>query len=223
MSTTRGEVTRPAPDGDPLTALAQDYQRWRNKGTRITTSNDLFNAVLDQSLNDLRTLWTDGEDGGHLAAGTPWFDTVFGRDSAITSLQMLAFDSRHCQANAPPACRWSRERDKRHGGTKSRKILHEVRFGETARTGEVPFGLYYGSIDSTPLFLLLAAEYWSWTADSRVIREILPAIRSGSNGPGTLAIGMLTVFSNTSAVRKRVCSTRAGRIAAMRLWASMAR
>ncbi len=71
-----------------------------------------------------------------------------------------------------------------HGLTRWRdeepgKVLHEIRRGETARTGELPFGQYYGSIDSTPLFLLLAAEYWSWTADSRLIRELLPAIRTG--------------------------------------------
>ncbi|HTE87205.1 MAG TPA: glycogen debranching N-terminal domain-containing protein [Dehalococcoidia bacterium] len=168
-------------DDDLLSTLGQKYEDWRRHGTRVFTSNELFNTVLSQSLSDLRTLWNDGEAGGYLAAGTPWFDALFGRDSAIASLQTLSFNpSIARQTLLVLAAKQGREvnawRDEEPG-----KVLHEIRRGETARTGEVPFGLYYGSIDSTPLFLLLAAEYWLWTADTGLLRELLPAIRAGLN------------------------------------------
>lgn len=173
---------RPTPtapvQGDQFQAMERQYQSWRDSCTRIFTNNEIFNTVLSQSLNDLRTLYT-GDGGGYIAAGTPWFDTLFGRDSVIASLQMLAFnpeiarktlrilaDKQGQEVNA-----W---RDEEPG-----KILHEMRQDELSRTGDLPFRCYYGSIDSTPLFLLLAAEYWSWTADSRFIRELMPAITAG--------------------------------------------
>lgn len=169
-------ITTPIPS-DRFALLERQYQQWRGESTRIFTSNEIFNAVLEQSLNDLRMLWND-ENGGYLSAGTPWFDTLFGRDSAIASLQMLAFNpavARHTLKIL--AAKQGRElnqwRDEEPG-----KILHEMREDEMSRVGELPFGLYYGSIDSTPLFLLLAAEYWAWTADNRLIRELMPAIRA---------------------------------------------
>ncbi len=159
--------------------LELEHRRWREQCTTIVSTNGIFNAVLDQSLNDIRTLWTEDAGGGYVAAGTPWFDTLFGRDSLITSLQLLALQpSIARQTLRTLASRQGRElsawRDEEPG-----KILHETRRGEAARTGEVPFGLYYGSLDSTPLFLLLASEYWKWTADTALLRELAPAIRAG--------------------------------------------
>jgi glycogen debranching enzyme len=100
------------------------------------------------------------------------------RDCVITSLQTLAFK--------PAIARQTlRLLAARHGSVVNQwrdeepgKILHEFRQGELARSGEVPFELYYGSIDSTPLFLLLVAEYWAWTADIRLVRELLPVIEA---------------------------------------------
>jgi glycogen debranching enzyme len=164
-------------EDDLFLMLSEQYESWRRQGTRIFTSNELFNSVLRQSVNDLRTLWNDG-DGGFIAAGTPWFDTLFGRDSAITSLQTLSINPGIArQTLLFLASRQGRElsawRDEEPG-----KILHETRKGETARTGEVPFGRYYGSIDSTPLFLLLIAEYWMWTGDRPLVQQLLPSIRA---------------------------------------------
>lgn len=172
-----GEAPAPA-QGELLQRLRQRQRRWRDTGTRIDTSNEIFNAMLEQSLADLCTLWNDDEQGGYLSAGVPWFDALFGRDSAITSLQTLAFLPRVArQTLRVLAANQGREldgwRDEEPG-----KIPHELRRGEMARAGEVPFGRYYGSIDATPLFLLLVTEYWSWTADQRLIKELLPAIRA---------------------------------------------
>jgi glycogen debranching enzyme len=175
----REDIPEKPNDGELFAGLQRQYHQWRGSSTRVFTSNEHFNAVLDQSINDLRTLWNDDEHGGYLAAGTPWFDTLFGRDSIIASLQTLAVNPAIARQTlrvlaAQQGSEVNPWRDEEPG-----KILHEVRRGESARVGEVPFGRYYGSIDSTPLFLLLAAEYWQWTADARLIRELLPAIQAG--------------------------------------------
>jgi glycogen debranching enzyme len=179
ISTFQDVAAAAPPEADLLGRLEGARQGWRDSCTSIVSSNDIFNAVLEQSLNDLRTLWNEDEAGGYLAAGTPWFDTLFGRDSVIASLQTLAFQpSIARQTLRVLAARQGRElndwRDEEPG-----KILHETRRGEAARTGDVPFELYYGSIDSTPLFLLLAAEYWQWTGDAKLLRELVPALRAG--------------------------------------------
>ena len=125
-------------------------------------------------------LWSENDDGEtYPAAGTPWFDALFGRDSCIVSMQMLAYRPEH---RAQPRCAcWRSARAKQvdHAHDEEPgKILHELRFDELSRAGELPYGPYYGSIDSTPLFLMLLAEYYAWTADLRLVRELLPAIRA---------------------------------------------
>ncbi len=169
-----------APEGPrPRAPLADLYRRWKETGTRYFTGNEIFNAVLDQSLHDLRMLWnpghgpgTDGE--GYLSAGTPWFDTLFGRDSLITSLETLAFNPRLARDTLLQLARYQGQVSDQWRDEEPGKILHETRSGEMSRSGEVPFARYYGSIDSTPLFLLLAAEYWRWTGDSALLRRLQP-------------------------------------------------
>ncbi|HZU76852.1 MAG TPA: glycogen debranching N-terminal domain-containing protein [Dehalococcoidia bacterium] len=158
-------------------AKAQEYRDWKDGAATFLTGNEIFNAILDRSLNDLRTLWNqDGHGGGFLAAGTPWFDTLFGRDSLVTSMQTLAFRPEIARASlytlgllqGTTTDVW---RDEQPG-----KILHEARNCEMARTGEVPFERYYGSIDSTPLYMMAAAEYWRWTGDVEFARWLWPRL-----------------------------------------------
>jgi glycogen debranching enzyme len=139
--------------------VAAQHRRWTQSGTRIFTDNEFFNKVVDRSLADLRMLWTqDARAQRFLAAGTPWFDTLFGRDTSIASLQSLAFRPQIAkQSLRILAGLQGKElhpwRDEEPG-----KIVHEVRRGEMSASGEIPFSAYYGSVDSTPLFLSLPAS-----------------------------------------------------------------
>lgn len=169
------------PRGVARFAIVQkEYDQWLSKSTRVRTDNDFFDTVLGRSLSDLRMLWNHEQlEGGYLAAGTPWFDTLFGRDSAIVGLQTLWLKpdlARQCLGALArhQGKKFDPWRDEEPG-----KILHELRIGEMTQAGELPFSPYFGSIDSTPLFLLLAGEYFQWTADLEMMQHLQTNLRAG--------------------------------------------
>ncbi|RFB88673.1 amylo-alpha-1,6-glucosidase [Rhizobium leguminosarum bv. trifolii] len=142
----------------------------------IGSSNTIFNEMARRSTSDLYMLVTEKPEGPYPYAGIPWFSTVFGRDALITALQTLWLDPSiargvigHLAANQ--ATHVDPVADAEPG-----KILHEVRYGEMAELGEVPFRRYYGSIDSTPLFVMLVGEYLKRTGDLATIRPLRPNI-----------------------------------------------
>lgn len=149
----------------------------REMACHIYTSNEHFNDWLNRSVADLEMLISETPEGPYPYAGVPWFSTPFGRDGLITALEMLWTNPRvargvlgflaHTQAteNIP-------ERDAQVG-----KILHETRRGEMAALGEIPFGSYYGSVDATPLFVVLADAYYVRTGDVAFITAIWPNIQ----------------------------------------------
>lgn len=142
----------------------------------VYTSNEQFNDWLNRSRSDLEMMLGHTEFGPYPYAGVPWFSTVFGRDGIITALELLWLAPDVAKGvlsylAATQATSVDPEREAEPG-----KILHEARNGEMANLGEVPFGRYYGSVDSTPLFVLLAAAYYERTVDSEFLRSIWPNI-----------------------------------------------
>ncbi len=158
---------------------ARRAQRRRFEDTvRIVTSNELFNQWLNRAVSDLHLLTTETEHGLYPYAGIPWFNTAFGRDGLITALQCLWFHPDLAKGVLRfLAATQARERDPRRDAAPG-KILHETRRSEMARLGEVPFGAYYGSVDSTPLFVMLAGAYFDRTEDRTVLDEIWPAVEA---------------------------------------------
>jgi glycogen debranching enzyme len=158
--------------------LRRSYEDWERAGTKILTDNELFNQLLQRGLRDLRALYTDTGNGGILAAGIPWYVTVFGRDALITSHQLLTVTTRPAREALQVLGRlqgteidpW---RDEEPG-----KILHEIRRGELAGAGWIPHTPYYGTFDATPLFIFLFAQYFRWTGDLEFARELLPKVEA---------------------------------------------
>jgi glycogen debranching enzyme len=156
--------------------LRRSYENWERASTQLVTDNEQFNELLDRSLRDMRALYTVTQDGGVLAAGIPWYVTTFGRDCLIASHQMLSINPEPArEALRLLAARQGTEidewRDEEPG-----KILHEIRQGELARAGIIPHTPYYGSVDSTPLFLIVLAQYFRWTGDIDFARSLLPNV-----------------------------------------------
>ncbi len=166
-----------AQDGDLLRHYQAEYGQWRGAFTGVHTDNESFNKIIERSTTDLRMLWTQDRQGWHyFAAGTPWFDALFGRDSIITSLQTLPFRHEIARDCLYLLARHQGQSVDTFNAEEPGKILHELRLDELSAIGELPYLHYYGSVDSTPLFLILAAEYYSWTADIDAMRDLRPSI-----------------------------------------------
>ena len=145
---------------------------------RIETSNALFNAILGRSFMDLHMLRMREQDRVFFAAGVPWYVALFGRDTLVTALQVLAFEP-DIAANtlrvlaSHQGTRIDDDRDEQPG-----KILHELRVDEMANLGEIPQTPYYGSVDSTPLFLVLLGAHAAWTGSLDLFHELHDSVCS---------------------------------------------
>jgi len=169
--------SRPLKFEEAFHKLSSIVKGLRASFCNIHTSNEQFNDLLNRSLLDFVILLTRTPYGHYPYAGIPWFCTVFGRDGLIAGLEMLWMNPRLARdILAYLSATQARTRDPRRDAEPG-KILHETRRGEMASTGKVPFGLYYGSVDSTPLFVILASEYLRWTGDLKFARTIWPNIR----------------------------------------------
>lgn len=153
----------------------RSYREWRGCCSSIQTTDELFDLGLAQSIADLRALQSNRAGEPVIAAGIPWYTCPFGRDTLLTAFSTLSVAPQLARdaliyLAAHQGTKVDPERDEEPG-----KILHEVRTGEMALAGEIPHTPYYGSVDATPLWLVLLSEYFLWTNDRRTVSELLPA------------------------------------------------
>src|SRR5271165_5050132 len=179
--------SRPARFFSGLLAHRREMRRSTADTTSVETSNNIFNEVLCQSMADLNMLMTDTPQGRYPYAGIPWYSTTFGRDGLITALQLLWWWPDVARGVLRRLAFYQAKTTDPRADSQPGKILHEMRGGEMAALHEVPFSLYYGSVDSTPLFVLLAGLYAERTGDIETIVELWPAIEAALgwiDGPG---------------------------------------
>jgi glycogen debranching enzyme len=154
----------------------EEYGHWLERAARVRSDGELLDMTIRRSIADLRLLRNDGPMRGehYVAAGVPWFTTLFGRDSIITSLEILPFMPDVARETLRVLADWQATEDDPERDMEPGKILHELRVGELARTGELPHRPYYGSVDATPLWLILLDETYRWTGDLELVRSLWP-------------------------------------------------
>jgi len=169
---------KPVPFLRGLLAHRREMRQSAAGAASVETSNDIFNEVLCQSMADLNMLMTDTPQGRYPYAGIPWYSTTFGRDGIITALQMLWIDPRIARGVLKRLAFYQATAVDPFADAEPGKILHEMRGGEMADLHEVPFARYYGSVDATPLFVLLAGLYVERTGDDETLVQLWPAIEA---------------------------------------------
>ena len=177
-------------------ARARSAMRARcRRGARLRSSDRSFNKWLDRSRADLALLTTELPTGPYPYAGVPWFCAPFGRDAIVTALQTLWIDPSLARGVLGFLASTQAQDASVFRSSAPGKILHETRKGEMTELGELPFGRYYGSADTTPLFVMLAGAYAHRTGDLNCIRELWPSLLAAmtwiegdgdSNGDGFL-------------------------------------
>ncbi|QHE54070.1 amylo-alpha-1,6-glucosidase [Pontibacillus sp. HMF3514] len=156
--------------------LESSYHNWVEEGTKVNSDLPLFDDVYQRGAQDLRMLMTDVGYGNVPVAGLPWFAVPFGRDSLITALFMLPYRPDQVKGTLRTLAHYQGTKVDQNRDEQPGKIMHEIRFGELSSTNQTPFTPYYGTNDATALFIVLAVEYYHWTDDIALIKELQPNI-----------------------------------------------
>jgi glycogen debranching enzyme len=166
----------PRPFAARIKNLIEETRTFREQSTRVSCDNALIQQALDQAVLDLYSLQVDVDGDPIVAAGIPWFCAPFGRDSLIASYQALLLNPSLAIGSLRVLAKYQGKRFDEVSEEEPGKIFHEFRFGEMARAGEMPHSPYYGSIDATPLFVILVDATYKVTADLDFLRSLLPNV-----------------------------------------------
>jgi glycogen debranching enzyme len=177
------EPARSSPAPGEHVELARQAQRnsgdrWVQDATRFWSDDPRLNRVLDRSLRDLHLLGTPLGGRRYFAAGVPWYVTLFGRDAIISALEALAFIPGRAEDTVRLLASFQGSRDDAWRDEEPGKIMHELRVGEMARLGEIPQTPYYGSVDATPLFLVLLSMHAHWTGRIDLFNELQAHVKA---------------------------------------------
>jgi len=159
--------------GQRIRRQLERTQRFRETSTRIRTNNALLDRTFEQAIGDVESMRIDLASGGSIvAAGIPWFCCPFGRDALITSYESLLVNPEIAAESLRTLARFQGRGDNDQNEEEPGKIIHELRFGEMANTGEIPHSPYYGSVDATPLFVVVLDATYLVTGDLGLVREL---------------------------------------------------
>lgn len=167
-------VNAPATLGQAKAAESSEQNEWRQHVTQIRSDKTIFNRTIERAEQDVYLLRQSFGKGKALSAGVPWFSTLFGRDSIIAASQTLILDPTIARETLTILAQYQGTKDDDWRDEQPGKILHEIRMGEMARCEEIPHTPYYGTIDATPLWLMLYAEYYAWTHDTETLERLWP-------------------------------------------------
>ena len=165
-------VSTPVNLAQAKAAEIMEEQTWKQQVTQIRSDKNTFNRVIEQAEQDIYLLRQSFAQGKALSAGVPWFSTLFGRDSIIAASQTLMLDPQIAKDTLAILAHYQGKTNDEWRDEQPGKILHEIRFGEMARCNEIPHTPYYGTVDATPLWLMLYAEYFAWTADTETLDRL---------------------------------------------------
>lgn len=154
------------------------HRAWRSTSAHVETPHVYADRAFHRALADLRLLVNPGPGPGerYVAAGVPWFATLFGRDVIISALQLLPIRPQVAEETLRILARRQATEEDPWRDAEPGKILHELRTGELAAAGEIPHTPYYGSVDATPLWLVLLGEYHRWTGDVALVDRLWPNV-----------------------------------------------
>ncbi|MGA7673117.1 MAG: glycogen debranching N-terminal domain-containing protein [Nitrolancea sp.] len=171
----------PTPESHQPVPVAEDIGHvsvleWIQRTPKLLTDDDDLARAYERSIRDLGALEIALNSGQPIpAAGLPWYLAIFGRDSVITSLQTMLLNQRHARGTLRTLAAYQSHEINAYRDAEPGKIAHEIRFGELAISETVPHSRYYGSVDSTPLWLMLLGEYLRWVHDPVLLNDLLPA------------------------------------------------
>jgi glycogen debranching enzyme len=166
----------PGPRHLPAEEAEAAHRAWHSSSATVSTEHHAADRALRQSMSDLRLLVNSGPNPGerYVAAGVPWYNALFGRDAIITALQLLSIRPQVAQETLQVLARLQATEIDDWRDAQPGKIMHELRTGEMAAAHEIAQTPYYGSVDSTPLWLILLGEYERWTGDFELVDRLWP-------------------------------------------------